>query len=277
MAADGKIPASVVVMTRNEERNVGKCLRSVERFDQVFVVDSNSTDRTQEIARGQGADVVTFTWNGEYPKKKQWCLDNLPFAHDWVLYLDADEEMTPAGAQEIAEAVAGGGQHAGYFAELDYVFLGRRLRHGHRMLKLVLLRRDRARFRDVDDLDVGTAWEVEGHYQPVIDGTTGRLREPIVHDDHQSLFEFFSRHNRYSDWEASLRTRGTLAGIAESQPATRRVLKRAFAHVPLKGPAAFLYSYVLRLGFLDGRAGFHYAVSRAVYYWQIELKMRERT
>jgi glycosyltransferase involved in cell wall biosynthesis len=273
--AGERIPATVVVMTRNEEANIAKCLRSVVRFEQVFVVDSRSEDRTREIAREHGATVVEFVWNGEYPKKKQWSLDNLSFAHDWVLYVDADEELTPEGADEVAKLLAGDPPHAGYFVPYDYVFIGRRLRHGHRVHKLVLLRRSRARFREVDDLDVENMWEVEGHYQPTIDGTVGTLRTAMIHDDHQTLFEFFSRHNRYSDWEATMRARGAIASTGESQPRSRALLKRTWDAAPLKGLLAFLYSYVLRAGFLDGRAGFHYALSRAYYYWEIQLKRRE--
>ena len=110
-----RVPVSVVVMTRNEELNLPKCLASVERFDEVFVVDSQSHDHTQEIARAAGAEIVEFVWNGRYPKKKQWCLENLPFRHDWVLYLDADEEATEARVDEIARLAATGFGKAGYF------------------------------------------------------------------------------------------------------------------------------------------------------------------
>jgi glycosyltransferase involved in cell wall biosynthesis len=80
-------------MTKNEELNIAKCLRSLNDFAEVFVVDSDSTDNTRTIAESMGARVVHFSWNGKYPKKKQWCLDNLSFSHDWVLFVDADEEI----------------------------------------------------------------------------------------------------------------------------------------------------------------------------------------
>jgi glycosyltransferase involved in cell wall biosynthesis len=269
-----RIPVSVVVMTKNEERNLGACLQSVERFDEIFVVDSGSEDSTCEIARAHGAKVVPFAWDGRYPKKKQWCLERLPFAHDWVLYLDADERLTDAAAQEIAGLVADGPAAAGYFAAYEYVFLGRPLRHGHRVHKLVLFDRRRGRFLDRPDLDAVNMWEVEGHYQPAIDGPVALLRGRIRHEDHDSLFHWFERHNRYSDWEAVLRAKGALAAPDEAQPRLRRAAKRVFARVPFRGASAFVHGYVLRLGFLDGRAGFHYAVARAFYYWQVAVKER---
>ncbi len=269
------IPVSVIVMTKDEEANIAKCLRSAEGFDQVFVVDSGSRDRTCAIAETIGATVIDFHWNGRYPKKKQWCLERLPFRHDWVLYLDADEEITPALRQEIARVTAGRPRQAGYFVGYDYVFLGQVLRHGHRVYKLVLLDRHKAHFPPRDDLDVVNMWEVEGHYQPQVAGGVGVLRNRMRHDDHASLFHFFERHNRYSDWDAALRSRGALRAVAEPQPRGRQLLKALFAVLPGKGVVAFLHSYVWKAGFLDGWAGFHYGVARAFYYWQIGIKCRE--
>lgn len=262
-------------MTKNEEANLPKCLRSVERFDQVFVVDSCSEDRTQEVARAGGAEVTEFVWNGRYPKKKQWCLETLPFRHDFVLYLDADEELTAALVDEIAGRAARGFDRAGYFVGYDYVFLGGRLRHGLRVVKLVLFDRRRARYLERDDLDVEHMWEVEGHYQPTIEGSVGTLRERMLHRDHADLYHYFERHNRYSDWEAALSSRGGIGRDDETQTVRRARLKQAFAKMPFRPVGIFVYSYVLAGGFLDGRAGFHYAVSRGFYYWQIGLKQRE--
>ena len=271
-----RIPVSAIVMTKDEESNLSKCLESVVRFDEVFVVDSQSDDRTQEIARAAGANVVEFVWNGRYPKKKQWCLENLPFRYDWVLFLDADEEVTGAMVNEVARFAATGFDRTGYFVGLDYVFLGRRLRHGLRVYKLVLFDRHRARYFERDDLDVANMWEVEGHYQPRIDGSVGMLRERIVHRDEVGLYHYFERHNRYSDWEASLRSRDDVGRDDETQLTGRSGLKRTFAKMPFRPLGIFLYSYVVAGGFLDGRSGFHYALSRSFYYWQIGLKMGER-
>ena len=93
--ASDRIPVSVIVMTKNEEANIRACLAPMARFAEIFVVDSNSVDGTAAIATEMGARVVRFTWNGRYPKKKQWCLENLPFGYDWVLYVDADEQLFP--------------------------------------------------------------------------------------------------------------------------------------------------------------------------------------
>jgi glycosyltransferase involved in cell wall biosynthesis len=269
-----KIPVSVLVPAKNEEANIEACLGSLHEFAEVVVVDSSSTDRTEEIARQEGARVVNFAWNGTYPKKKQWALENVDFAHPWVLLVDADEQVTPELAAEIRETLRMPRQ-AGYFAGLDYVFMGKLLRHGQRVYKLVLFDRTRARFPEHGDLDIDVTGDNEVHVHVVFAGRPGLLKGRILHHDHDTLFHYFDRHNRYSEWEAKLRLRGELPRRDELQPGVRGVLKRAFAVLPFKGTLAFLAFYIGRFGFLDGRAGYHYAVAKANYYWQIRVKELE--
>lgn len=270
-----RIPVSVIIMTKNEEENIAKCLNSVECFDQIFVIDSNSEDRTVEIAQSMDANLFDFNWDGHYPKKKQWCLENLPFRHDWVLYVDADEEVFPELVQEISELMRKGPSHAGYFVKYDYVFLKRRLRFGHRLNKLVLLDRHRSKFLDYDDLSVENMWEVEGHYQPAIDGPVGTLRHKMLHNDHSSLFDYFNKLNKYTDWEAHLRLQGIMRSSESANLPHKRVLQYVFDKMPFKGSIMFLYTYILLLGFLDGRAGLGYAVALRNYYSMISLKLDE--
>lgn len=283
------IPVSVVIIARTCAAVLPACLAALPRFAEVFVVDSHSTDGTPDVAAAWGARVVPFRWNGAYPKKKQWCLDHLPFAHDWVLFVDADERLTPELVVEIAALMERGPARAGYFITGRPVFFGTPLRFGAVNRKLALLDRRRARFPDCPDLDlpglslpglegagsgmVGTG-EVEGHYQPALDGPAGRLRHHLWHGDALPPALWFGRHNRYSDWEAALAAAGRTAAMRTGETPGRRWLKRLFATLPLRPLAVFLHSYGLRLGCLDGRAGFDYALARAFYYWQIGVKRR---
>ena len=271
-----RIPVSIIVMTLNEERNIVNCLKSLTRFDEVFVVDSNSTDRTCEIATEMGAKPVNFTWNRQYPRKKQWSLDNLPFSHDWVLYVDADERVSPELAEEIAALFADGEPpHQGYFIGFDYWFNGTVLRHGQRVWKLALMRRDRAYYVPRNDLEVPQVGDLEMHYQPSLNGSTAVLKHRMIHDNEETLHHYFARHNNYSDWEAVVRHNGSYFAAEDSQPFLRRYLKPIFARMPFQPFVAFFYSYVMQAGFLDGRAGFDFAIARAVHFWQVKLKTRE--
>ncbi|WP_353859249.1 glycosyltransferase family 2 protein [Azospirillum formosense] len=269
------IPVSVVVMTRNEAVNLPHCLPALERFAERFVVDSGSTDGTPDIAAAAGARVVPFQWDGRHPKKKQWCLDRLPFRQDWVLFVDADERLGGALVEEIAALMAAGPRHAGYFIDGRPVFLGHRLRFGAGNRKLALFDRRRARFPHVPDLDVATMWEVEGHYQPVIAGSVGRLRHSLDHADDKPVAAWFERHARYADWEAALRSDGRIEGLIAQESGARRWLKSAFNRLPARPLLVFLYGYVVRLGFLDGGPGFQHALARAFYYWQVGVKIAD--
>lgn len=271
-AAPGKVPVSVLVQTRNEEAAIGTCLDGLVDFAEVIVVDSNSADRTVEIALSRGADVINFTWNGDYPKKKQWQLENVETKFQWVLFIDADETPSAELVQAIREFVRAPTMAAAGQLRLEYHFAGRALRHGHRVHKTVLIRRDRVRFEPVDDLGIPGMGELEGHYQPVCAGPVVNLNGLLRHEDVDPVSTWFARHNRYSDWEAGLRHRKTSNSAARLN---RSRQGRTFDRIPFKPLAFFAYSYFIRGGFMDGRAGFDYAFALAAYYWQIGLKVRE--
>ena len=99
------LPVSVIIPVRNEARNLPRCLESLRGAGEIYVIDSGSTDETVDIARSFDAKVVQFHYHGGWPKKRQWAMDTLPLAYDWILLLDADEVLTPESAEEIRQAV----------------------------------------------------------------------------------------------------------------------------------------------------------------------------
>lgn len=267
---------SVIVLTKNEEAGLGNTLERLDAFDDVIVVDSQSEDRTVEIAKDHGARVVNFNWNGTYPKKKQWALENAGAIHQWVLLLDADEFPSASLIAELDELQSKlrHSRFGAYDINLLYRFAGRYLKYGHVVTKRSLLNVNRANFPVIDDLGAPGIREVEGHYQPETSWPIGKLRFRIVHDDRDPVSSWFSRHNRYSDWEAHLRMNDAL----RKEIAGKRTMKgKVFDAVPFKPVLFFGYAYVARAGFLDGRAGFDYATALANYYWQIGVKTRELT
>ncbi|MGY2066392.1 glycosyltransferase family 2 protein [Blastococcus sp. SYSU DS0619] len=271
------IPVSVIILTKNEEANIGTTLRQVRDFEDVIVVDSHSTDDTCRIARAEGATVVSFQWDGKYPKKKQWSLENAGAKYDWVLLLDADEYPSEDLVREIYDLDLAGTLATGpdaYDIQLSYRFAGRILRHGHQVAKRSLLNKRTVRFPEVGDLDAPGIREVEGHYQPHGRSKPGRMRAAIIHDDRDPVSTWFERHNRYSDWEAHLRHNRALR---QRVAALRSDRGARFDRIPAKPLAFFLYSYIVRLGILDGRAGLDYALALSMYYWQISVKVREKS
>jgi glycosyltransferase involved in cell wall biosynthesis len=267
------LPITCVILTKNEEKAIGDCLDSVDFCEQIIVVDSNSTDMTSKIVRNFGSELIHFTWNGRYPKKKQWALQHPQVRNDWILLLDADERVSVQLKSEIVSLFQNGSiAHGAFDVEIAYQFTGKMLRHGHKVRKRILLNRKFCSFPALNDLSVKNMWEVEGHYQPIVSGSLGFLSGKLFHSDPDDLYDYFARHNRYSDWEAYLRIND------EDRQIVRRAKSyqgRIFDVMPGKPLIFFLYSYLLKLGFLDGKAGLNYALSLAFYYWQISLKVNE--
>ncbi len=127
-----KVPVSILIPIRNEAHNLPRSLASIAWADEIFVVDSNSTDGSQEIARQAGATVVQFQFNGTWPKKKNWALENLPFRNEWVFILDADEVLPPGTDTEIESIVAKQGRgNAGYWINRRFMFMNTWLKHAY--------------------------------------------------------------------------------------------------------------------------------------------------
>lgn len=262
------IEATVIILTKNEERHIGRAIRSVEGFRDILVIDSHSTDRTAEIAMAAGATVVNFDWDGKYPKKKEWALNQVET--DWVVYLDADEYLDDELISEIAMAVSNPSA-AAFEVPLRYFWAGKELRHGHRVTKRIGMRRSVSYWPRPNDLDVKNMWEVEGHYQPQVrEGAVVRAKNLMGHQDEDGLYDYFARHNRYSDWEAHMLHKGETVSAQ-----SRSRLGKFALTLPAKHAIFFVYSYVLRLGFIDGKAGFNYALALSFYYWQIAVKLNE--
>jgi glycosyltransferase involved in cell wall biosynthesis len=280
VASTGKLPISVIVAARNEARNLPACLKSLGDLAEVYVIDSQSSDETPEIARSAGAKVVQFHYTGGWPKKRQWAMDTLPLAFDWILLLDADESLTPELAEEIRRAVENPAID-GYYISLRMYFLGRLLRHSDASFwKLSLFRRGKGRYEcRLKDQDASMA-DMEVHEHVVVDGPTARLRSPLVHRNVESLSRYIQKHNEYSNWEARVRVDGEsdpelTPRFFGTQAQRRRWLKNRFLGLPGSPALFFLYKYILGLGVLDGIPGLIYCGFQAVQVFHIKSKMVE--
>src|SRR5713101_6834899 len=275
------LPVSVIVPVRDEARNLPRCLESLARFGEVYVIDSQSTDETIAIAQSRGAKVVQFHYAGGWPKKRQWAMDTLPFAYDWILLLDADEVLTPELVGEIRRALQNPGVD-GYFIRLQMYFLGRVLRHCDASFwKLSLFRKGRGRFEcRLKDQDASMA-DMEIHEHVVVDGPTAELRNALVHHNVDSLSRYILKHNEYSNWEARVLlqperdSEEMSADLFGTQAQRRRWLKRNLYRLPGSPVLLFLYRYVFRLGFLDGVPGLIYCTFQAVQMFHSKAKIYE--
>jgi glycosyltransferase involved in cell wall biosynthesis len=243
---------SVVLITRNEIRNIGACLRSVGFADEIVVVDSGSTDGTVEAARAAGARVLQTTdWPGYGPQKNR-ALDAA--TGDWIFSIDADEQATGELAASLRSAI-----HSGKYDAYEILrrssYCGQYMAHSgwypDRVVRL--FRRGAARFSE--DLV---------HERVVTQGPVGRLQGELMHDSMPHFESVLAKLDRYS-------TAGALALM-------RRGVKGSLAKALGHGTWAFLRTYVLKLGFLDGRLGFALAVSNAegTYYRYMKLWLLQR-
>lgn len=275
-----RIPISILIPVRNEEQNLNRCLSPLQNWaDEIVVVDSQSTDRTVALANAAGATVLQFQYAGGWPKKRQWALDTHPWRNEWILLLDADEILTETIKSEIAVAIRDS-QYVGYWLRFQIVFLGRMLQHGDTELwKLFLFRRGMGRFERRLEQQDSSMSDIEIHEHVAVDGPVGRLKTPVRHENWNSLDRYIAKHNEYSTWEASVYLHGTdgdhKPSLWGNQAQRRRWIKRKAMMLPGTALMRFLYVYVFRLGFLDGRPGFIYAMFKFVQTFHVKAKITE--
>jgi glycosyltransferase involved in cell wall biosynthesis len=265
---------SVIVLTFNSEETLGATLsRALLVSDEIFVVDSGSSDRTVEIARQTGAIVLEHPFE-HYGAQRNWAIGNLPITRPWQLHLDADEFMEDALVQSIL-GLPDDPSHSGYFLPRYVKFLGRVLRHGGMSptwhLRLFRTGVGRCEDRKYDQHFLLTA------------GTTAQLRGAMIDDNRMPLTEWTARHNRWADSEvaelACQDPAGRVTPDAFGNPVQRkRFLRQIYNRAPLfvRSIALFGYRYFFRLGFLDGTEGLIYWVLQNLWYrFLVDAKMWE--
>jgi glycosyltransferase involved in cell wall biosynthesis len=262
----GPVPLAVVILTRNEEENLPHALASVAGWAaEVWVVDSLSTDRTANVAHAAGARVVAREFPG-YAAQRNWALRSLPLGPEWVLFLDADEALTPELRTELAGVLAAPPAGiAGFQVKRRFVFLGRWLRHGG-YYPVWLLRIARHQLARCEER------RVDEHL--LVDGPTARLHGDLLHEDRRPLERWIERHARYARLTADdllAQTGGELPARWRSPTQAERArwwYERVYRRLPmgLRAAAFFFYRYVARGGFLDGREGFIYHSLQAFWY-----------
>jgi glycosyltransferase involved in cell wall biosynthesis len=278
---------TVVVPVKNEAKNLLSCIEAVRGLGPVAVVDSGSTDGTQEIARGAGAEVLNFEWDGRFPKKRNWTLRNYQLKTEWVLFLDADEFVSEAFISEVQTAIKNTDK-VGFWLNFENHFLGQKLKGGDPFKKLALFRVGAGEYEKIDE-DNWSHLDMEVHEHPVLQGSVGEIKSPIEHNDFRGLKHYISKHNEYSSWEAAryirlMRPQSSAISHPPSQQSCtewdgltdrqkkkyRNLAKWWFA------PAYFIASYILKKGFIDGVVGFHFSLLKAIYFYQIRLKILEK-
>ncbi|MEQ8819534.1 MAG: glycosyltransferase family 2 protein [Sumerlaeia bacterium] len=272
-AALPKVPVSVLIPVKNEKANIKAVIQSVAFADEVVVIDSHSTDGTIEMAEEMGARVVQFDWDGKFPKKKNWAIMNVDWKHEWLLILDADEHITPAGAAEIARIVTDPDSLDGYYLNRRFMFMGGWLKHCgyYPSWNLRLFKHALGRYERLDDVGDTGSGDNEVHEHVLLRDAEGKeleagwAKEDFLHYAYPDISVWVEKHNRYSNWEArvieGVRKGQTAEGSLQASPfgtplERKRWIKKMAYKLPFRPFQRFVYHYIVRKGFLDGRRGF---------------------
>lgn len=264
---------SVLILTKNEEKDLPGCLDSVAWCDDVHVLDSFSTDATPEIARDAGARLTQRRFDN-WAAHQNWAVANLPFKYSWVFYLDADERMTPQLSTAVQSAVEQPGNYVAFRVQRRDFFLGRWLKHVQASsFYLRLFRPEKMKYeRLVNPISIA-------------DGPVGQVSGYLEHFPFSKGIEHWvGRHNSYSSFEAEQilenRRRNRSVSFVRAFTAKdfherRFYQKELFYRLPARPAMKFLVLYLGKRGFMDGRAGFTYAVLQSIYEYMIILKTKE--
>jgi glycosyltransferase involved in cell wall biosynthesis len=264
-SSEGRL--AVVILTFNEEKNLWYAIDSVNGWaDDIFVLDSHSTDRTVEIARQYGCHIAQNRFEN-YAKQRNYALEHLPIRSEWVFFLDADEWLPDALKQEISALIASCPRENGFYIKWRLIWMGRWIRRGYYpswILRLFRYGKGRCEDRAINE-------------HLIVDGPTGRLRNDFIHEDRKGVTDWIAKHNRYATREAQelLNTRATPAyreidaRLFGTQAQRKRWLRyEVWNRLPslIRPFFYFFYRYILAGGFLDGRDAFTYHFLQALWF-----------
>jgi glycosyltransferase involved in cell wall biosynthesis len=282
-----KAPVSIIVLTFNEEVNIQPCLKSVKDLtDEIFVLDSFSTDRTLELAREYTPNIFQNAWV-HWAHQRNWALDNLPITNEWVCFLDADERLSEELSREIADTLAAPPANIdGYYIKRNFYFLGRWIKHGGYQSDFILrlIKRDKAR-------SIGSG----AREYVTVKGELGRLKNPMIHEDRKDIGVWIDKHNKLAKIEAmeALRCEAKQESMSKSVCTENTKIEHSYriwlrekvwARMPLfiRPFVYFIYRYICQLGFLDGKEGFLYFFMHGLWFnilidiKYLELKKMQR-
>jgi len=269
------LPVTVCIPVRNEEKNLPSCLEALgDIFEEILVIDSGSTDLTKEIAKNADAKVLDFNWDGKFPKKRNWVLRNHDFATQWVLFIDADERVTPEFVTEMRKALVDT-PHVGFWISLTNWFMGNPLNHGDVFHKLAMFRVGAGEYECFPE-DSWSHLDMEVHEHPVLEGSVGEIKARLEHHDFRGMKHYLTKHNEYSSWEANrfqwLRNAGAeeWGKLNSRQRFKYRNLGRWWL-----GWVYWVVAYVVKKGFLDGKSGWTFNHLKRRYFGEIRLKILE--
>jgi len=268
---------AAIILTYNEEANIAQALESIVGWaNEIFILDSHSTDQTLNIASRYGCHIVQNSFEN-YAKQRNYALERLPICSEWVLFLDADEWLPDALKQEISALIATNPQENGFYISWRLIWMGRWIRHGYYptwILRLFRYGKGHCEDRAINE-------------HLIVDGATDRLRNDFIHEDRKGVTDWIAKHNGYATREAlELFNTRVAPGYLEidarlfgTQAQRKRWVRvKVWNRLPplIRPFFYFFYRYILAGGFLDGRAAFIYHFLQGLWFpMLIDIKYLE--
>ncbi len=272
-------PVSVIVLTYNEEANIVQCLENVKEWtDDIIIIDSNSKDRTIDIAKSYTNNIYQID-AGHWAEIRNWAMQNANIKYEWVLFLDADEMISDELKKEINEKIAQNPTENGFYFKRRFIFLDKWLKHGGLYPEVLRLYRYKyTRYIKAGDVEYA-----------VVDGKTGKLKSDMIHKDLKPVSVWIDKHNRISErareqyfiekgGKSSIIDKMNSASQIEGGTRKHLIKEKIWDKIPLtlRAFVIFVYTYVFMLGFLDGIEGFYYHALQSFWYrLLIAVKVRE--
>ena len=262
-----KYNVTVIIPTKNDFNNLKNCISKLNNFNQVIIVDSNTDLLTKNLVESYGYQYMYFNWNGNYPKKRNWALDNIEIHNEWVLFLDSDEFINEEFIVEMCHKLSNT-MHDAYVLNFTNFFLEKELRFGEKMKKIALIKKH-LRYERIEMIYKDN-FDMEIHEHPTGYISLGSIKTNIFHQDFKGLSHYFYKHNLYGDWEANrLHSKLVIDTLTKKQRLKYKLLKSPFGCL-----LYFFYFYFFKLGFLDGLRGFIFISLKTYYFFTIYLKYK---
>ena len=266
---------TIAIPIKNEATLLQGCIDAIGKdfVQKIIILDSGSTDGSLAIAHKNNIEVLDFKWNGQFPKKRNWFLQNYTPLTEWVFFLDADEYLNEAFKTSLRKNI-NKENIVGFWLSYTRYFLGKKLKGGYPLRKLALFKIGAGEYEKIDEHNWSNL-DMEIHEHPIIAGKTAIIKEEIDHLDFRGISHYIIKHNEYASWEAQ---RIVSTGNNKSIRATwtlKQRLKYKLMLTPFIGPAFFVGSYFLLGGVRDGARGLAFSILKASYFTQVYCKIKE--
>ncbi|WP_281298249.1 glycosyltransferase family 2 protein [Flavobacterium limnophilum] len=270
------LPITIAIPIKNEALLLQGCLDAIGKdfVEKIVIIDSGSTDDSLEIAQRNDVEVLDFKWNGQFPKKRNWFLQNHTPTTRWVLFLDADEYLTEGFKNEIRKAIVDENK-VGFWLTYSRYFLGKKMKGGYPLRKLALFRVGAGEYERIEENN-WSKLDMEIHEHPILKGNVGTVKSEIDHLDFRGISHYVIKHNEYASWEAERIMKMGANLEIKKQWTWKQKIKYKLMLTPFIGPVFFFGSYFLLGGFRDGSRGLAFSILKASYFTQVYCKIKEQ-